>query len=194
MWQRAIGDPGKKRIFCLVHAEKLSYQVCDEVVGTLKELSQGKLGNKKNSIFEKYNIIIPHTFPDYRLVILCSKEGEDKSHIVSKLLLHKKSIVLKHSQVAYQSYLKNHFICGADDSPSQTTPDTASIVDCDKLAVHNTIYYCSGHVVKLANFLLAARVSEWCPLNDLAWVNHCISAEWQNSSRWSLKLNSKIAK
>ena len=71
-------------------------------------------------------------FPDYRLVILCSKEGEDKSHIVSKLLLHKKSIILKHSQEEYQAYLKNHFICGEGESLSQATPDAASVVDCDK--------------------------------------------------------------
>jgi hypothetical protein len=44
LWQRAIRDPGKKRIFCLVHAEKLSYQTCDKVVETLKTLAQGKQG------------------------------------------------------------------------------------------------------------------------------------------------------
>ena len=70
--------------------------------------------------------------PDYRLVILCSKEGEDKSHIVSKLLLHKKSIVLKHIKEDYQTYLMNHFVCGAGDSLSQATSDRASVVDCDK--------------------------------------------------------------
>ena len=75
---------------------------------------------------EKYCVI--YTIPDYRLVILCSKEGEDKSHIVSKLLLHKKSIVLKHSQEEYQAYLKNHFICGA----GQATSERASVVDCGK--------------------------------------------------------------
>ena len=107
--------------------------MCDEVVGTLKELSQGKLGNKKNSLSLK--IIIIHTISDYRLVILCSKEGGDKSHIVSKLLLHKKSIVLKHSQETYQSYLKNHFVYGAGDSLPQATPDAASVVDCDKYAI-----------------------------------------------------------
>ena len=74
-------------------------------------------------------------FLDYRLVILCSKEGEDKSHMVSKLLLHKKSVVLKHSQKDYQKYLRDHFICGAGDSLSQATPDTASVVDRDKLVV-----------------------------------------------------------
>ncbi len=65
-------------------------------------------------------------------MILCSKEGEDKSHMVSKLLLYKKSIVLKHSKSEYQAYLKNHFICQAGDSLSQATPHTASVVDRDK--------------------------------------------------------------
>lgn len=44
LWQRAIRDPEFKRIFCLVHAEKLSYQTCDKVVETLKMLAQGKQG------------------------------------------------------------------------------------------------------------------------------------------------------
>lgn len=46
LWQRAISDPGFKRIFCLVHAEKLSYQTCDKVIDTLKNLIQGKQGTK----------------------------------------------------------------------------------------------------------------------------------------------------
>lgn len=52
--------------------------------------------------------------------------------MVSKLLLYKKSIVLKHSKSEYQAYLKNHFICQAGDSLSQATPHTASVVDRDK--------------------------------------------------------------
>ena len=35
-----MGDPSFRRIFCLVHAEKLSYQVCDNVMETLKVVSQ----------------------------------------------------------------------------------------------------------------------------------------------------------
>ena len=65
-------------------------------------------------------------------MILCSTEGGDKSHIVSSLLLHKKSVVLKHSQNEYQIYLKNHFVYGAGDSLSQATSDRASVVDRDK--------------------------------------------------------------
>ena len=44
LWRRAIGDPEFKRIFCLVHAEKLSYQVCDRSLWTLDEITQGKSG------------------------------------------------------------------------------------------------------------------------------------------------------
>ena len=35
------GDPEKKRIFCLVHAEKLSYQVCDEALRERDIITQG---------------------------------------------------------------------------------------------------------------------------------------------------------
>ena len=77
---------------------------------------------------------------DYRLVIMCSKEGEDKSHIVSKLLLHKKSIILKHSTKKYQEYLRNSFV-------SPVTSDAASVVDKDKWdsikAICNCDYYAS---------------------------------------------------
>lgn len=41
---RAIDDPDYKRIFCLVHAEKLSYQVSDQALSSLSRYSQGKQG------------------------------------------------------------------------------------------------------------------------------------------------------
>ena len=65
-------------------------------------------------------------------MILCSKEGEEKSHIVSKLLLYKKSFVLKHSQQEYQAYLKNHFVYGAGHFCSEAASHRASIIDPDK--------------------------------------------------------------
>ena len=42
LWRRAIFDPGFQRIFCLAHAERLSYQVCDAALRSLFELSQGQ--------------------------------------------------------------------------------------------------------------------------------------------------------
>ena len=44
LWRRAIGDPHYLRVFCLAHAEKLSYQVCDAALRLLAELSQGRDG------------------------------------------------------------------------------------------------------------------------------------------------------
>ena len=41
---RAINDPGFKRIFCLIHADKLSYQVSDLALSSLSRLSQGEQG------------------------------------------------------------------------------------------------------------------------------------------------------
>ena len=41
-WRRAINDPGYKRIFSLVHAEKLTFQVSDQALSSLSELSQGQ--------------------------------------------------------------------------------------------------------------------------------------------------------
>ena len=76
-----------------------------------------------------YDTITLRIFTDYRLVIVCSKEGEDKSHIVSKLLLYKKSIVLKHGDKLYQKYLRDHFI---NRTHGQTISHRASVVDREK--------------------------------------------------------------
>lgn len=63
-------------------------------------------------------------------MIVCSKEGEDKSHIVSKLLLHKRSIILKHNNKECQSYLRGHFIQAGASTQAATM--NASIVDHEK--------------------------------------------------------------
>ena len=44
LWKRALGDPQHFRLFCLVHAERLSYKVCDRALQSLSHLSQGKKG------------------------------------------------------------------------------------------------------------------------------------------------------
>jgi hypothetical protein len=44
LWQRAVCDPDFKRIFCLVHAEKLSYQTADIALRALTEIIQHKTG------------------------------------------------------------------------------------------------------------------------------------------------------
>ena len=44
LWKRAMGDSNYLRIFCLVHAELLPYQVCDKALKSLVQCSQGKTG------------------------------------------------------------------------------------------------------------------------------------------------------
>ena len=68
-------------------------------------------------------------FIGYRLVIVCSNEGEDMPHIVSKLFLHKRSMILKHNDRKYQSYLRNYFIQSGDLIQAAAN---ASIVDHEK--------------------------------------------------------------
>ena len=43
-WMRTINDPDFRRIFCLVHAEKLSYKVSDLALSSLSKHSQGEQG------------------------------------------------------------------------------------------------------------------------------------------------------
>ena len=43
-WLRAINDPEYKHIFCLIHAEKLSYQVSDQALSSLSKHIQGEQG------------------------------------------------------------------------------------------------------------------------------------------------------
>ena len=137
MWRRALDDPGFRRIFCLVHAEKLSYQTCDKVVETLKALSQAKQGLIKSFVHQGMIVIFSTCIMiGYRLVIICSKEGEDKSHIVSKFLLYKRSIILREK---CRNYLRRHLIqAGAS---TQGDIINASIVDHEKSVTKSLLQY-----------------------------------------------------
>ena len=61
LWKRALRDPNYFRIFCLVYAERLSYQICDKALKSLSELSQGKKGLCNGVVvFRLFLHIIPH--------------------------------------------------------------------------------------------------------------------------------------
>ncbi len=45
----------------------------------------------------------------YRLVIICSNEGEEKSYFISKLKLHRQPFVPKETLKDYKKYLTDHF-------------------------------------------------------------------------------------
>ena len=66
-------------------------------------------------------------------MILCSKSmAGNKPHIVSKLLLYEKSIIIKPQVMSYQKYLKDHFTGVAHSLSSQEITLKASIVDHEK--------------------------------------------------------------
>ena len=72
---------------------------------------------------------------DYHLVIICSNEDEDKSHIISRLNSHRKHFTALHDDGKFQEYLKTHFT-GATAPTHQSLVVTwgvsASMVDCEK--------------------------------------------------------------
>ncbi len=75
---------------------------------------------------------------DYRLVVICSKEDEDKSHIISRLHNYRRSVAPKLVVTVNDAreYLKAHFVHQTDmELDSQATPTSnqrASMVDPEK--------------------------------------------------------------
>ena len=78
---------------------------------------------------------------DYRLVIICSNEDEEKSHFISKLHLFKRTHIPPSDIQLYRKYLITHFTNQTlNEEASATQYDaslSASIVDNDKY-VHIT--------------------------------------------------------
>ena len=170
LWQRAINDPEFKRVFCLVHAERLSYQVSDEALRSLNELSQGRRGwlDLCNYMYMHSIMLIDLCTVGYRLVIICSNEEEEKSHIISKLHTHRRPFAQICDTDQCQSYLKDHFTGKVESlsySPSQMQLVTAPDVDYEKYTVHIILslylvyaVICKNFVVK--NFLSLGKKSK----------------------------------
>ena len=75
--------------------------------------------------------------PDYRLVVICSKEDEDKSHIISRLHTFRRSVVPSLDENECRKYLKAHFTLPtkSDIIPAVLHREcSAAVVDPDKLA------------------------------------------------------------
>ena len=80
---------------------------------------------------------------DYRLVIICSNEEEEKSHIISKLHTHRRPFAQIYDTDQCQRYLKTHFtgeVESLSSSPSQMQLVTASEVDYEKY-VHEIFFF-----------------------------------------------------
>ena len=88
---------------------------------------------------------------DYRLVIICSNEDEDKSHIISRLSPHKKHFTGLHNIAKYREYLKIRFT-GTMPLQSQTLRFAtqgihASIVDLEEYV------YCVGMCMHMPTYV-----------------------------------------
>lgn len=135
LWQKAVEDPGFKRIFCLAHAERLSYQVCDKIVYSLKDLSRGQQGMYMVHIACMHNSYL-HIFllqAEYRLVVICGSDRlREESRIISKLSVYKRRFNFKqhYSDESCQKYLRDHFLKYPVTSCS--TPLKGSSVDLER--------------------------------------------------------------
>ena len=68
---------------------------------------------------------------DYKLVIICSNEDEDKSHIISKLQFYRRPFTTLHSVQTFSQYLITHFISWPQ-SGLKGQRILASVVDPEK--------------------------------------------------------------
>ena len=66
---------------------------------------------------------------DYKLVIVCSDEDLDKSHMISKLQFFKRQLETLHYDNDYCQYLKSHFVQKSVNSGRRML---ASTVDREK--------------------------------------------------------------
>jgi hypothetical protein len=142
LWRRAVSDPEKKRIFCLVHAEKLSYQVCDEALRELDIITQG--------------------CPDYRLVIICASGEQERTHVTSRLSSYQRTLHLGVKERDIAEYLDNHLTTRLDTTLllSQTIggPER-ELVRCLQSCVRVVMSTCSGMGKTLFVQRIAAKLS-----------------------------------
>ena len=61
------------------------------------------------------------SFLEFRIVIICSSESEETSHVVSKLLQFKRDYTIFQKDKELSDYLKCHFMC--DDASSAAAID-----------------------------------------------------------------------
>ena len=71
----------------------------------------------------------------YRLVVICSNQDEEKSHIISKLHFYRRPYAVPSEITKYQRYMKQHFVAeGEPDHRNRASwlPVVASEVDHEK--------------------------------------------------------------
>ncbi|KAJ7339375.1 hypothetical protein OS493_005769 [Desmophyllum pertusum] len=123
LWRRATGDL-EGRFYCLVSADLLDFFVSKQAVDMLSVVTQGLAGK---------------TGEHYGLVIICSRENEDRANIVAALDQYRVAAPPCPSPDALKSYLKNQFRVPPPQygyiNSSKITWTTAGSLDPEKLCV-----------------------------------------------------------
>ena len=70
---------------------------------------------------------------DYRIVIICSNEDDEKSHIVSRLQPYRRTFSGIQPDETIMKYLKDHFIEDRTEMDSTENSILASVVDKERL-------------------------------------------------------------
>ncbi|XP_077980164.1 E3 ubiquitin-protein ligase rnf213-alpha-like [Glandiceps talaboti] len=112
LWRRAMYD-GSGKIYCLVNADQLDYEVSTKAE-------------------EKRNKLAVHIKEDYHLVVLCSREREDHSHMVTALDSYRIDPPNLPLIKDIQSYLQQQFI---NQAAQVRTVQTAASVTHDRCCV-----------------------------------------------------------
>jgi hypothetical protein len=130
---RTINDPDFRRIFCLVHAEKLSYQISDLALSSLSKHSQGEQGECFcGNVLYLYFIFLT----GYRLVIISSNEEEEMSHFISKLHLYRRPFFSRNGLSEFRSYLASKLTKHVEEMEYSAVPSIpASVVDSQRYVI-----------------------------------------------------------
>ncbi|XP_078327262.1 E3 ubiquitin-protein ligase rnf213-alpha-like isoform X2 [Crassostrea virginica] len=104
-------EDSNQRIYCLLNADLLRYDVCDESLKTLME-------NMRSAKTE------------YRLVVICSSENEYQSPIISALEKFRTPKIAVSPKEKIQKYIEKKFC-----TTEKTDGNTASVLDNSRLCV-----------------------------------------------------------
>ena len=72
------------------------------------------------------------SLPDYKIVIICSSEDEEKSHVISKLQLYHRAFSALQPNSEFAEYLMSHFKRWPEEAVRMGRTLVASTVDCDQ--------------------------------------------------------------
>ena len=107
-----------KRIYCLAHVELLGFDVCGVVRDSLERIIHSKTGLQAISfvsislfmLYCLYSLKYDCSIPDFRLLVLCSSECEEKSPIATMLDRFKVPAPYMDRMENIHKYMKAHFL------------------------------------------------------------------------------------